>query len=355
MSVQLPIFRAIANSNINILNIELIKIILDYYSFAAIFDKGLIGHTELVTCVTNLPNGDIVTGSRDKTLKIWNLETGNCIKTLIGHTNEITCVNVLLDGRIISGSLDNILKIWNPLTGNCDFSSGKRKYSLTNTYISDYRIHRIDVINTGLIFVSFASYSFQIETFNSKTCNYEHHICNIGIGDNYVVIPSNGRIVIYSRSGKISIRDVDSCTHLLRDSFSNYVACMPQLPNKTVLRMAVLTDNCVVDVSVDGTLNFWNIETKQLILTKSLEYTIGHGYVNLTVLANGVINVKIENKVIIVKIKFINNNKFDCDIVPFSTYCNEIVNDVFALSTCQFATTLYYSYKRNNNTLCIWT
>jgi len=56
---------------------------------------------------------NIVSGSYDKSIKVWNLETGEEIKTLIGD-NKIACVAISNDGKyIISGGLDNRIRVWN--------------------------------------------------------------------------------------------------------------------------------------------------------------------------------------------------------------------------------------------------
>jgi WD40 repeat protein len=78
----------------------------------------LTGHNSVVNSVAVLPNGDIVTGSSDNTVKIWDLKTGNEIKTLIGHNGAIRSVAVLPNGDIVTGSKDNTVKIWDIKTGN---------------------------------------------------------------------------------------------------------------------------------------------------------------------------------------------------------------------------------------------
>ena len=46
----------------------------------------LIGHTNNVNCCAYSPDGkNIVTASRDKTVKLWEFKTGNCYQTLKGH------------------------------------------------------------------------------------------------------------------------------------------------------------------------------------------------------------------------------------------------------------------------------
>ena len=74
----------------------------------------LRGHRSSVLCVTALPRDRIVSGSRDKTLKVWDVSEGggNCLQTMRAHTGWVNCVGVLPDGRIVSGSRDKTLKVW---------------------------------------------------------------------------------------------------------------------------------------------------------------------------------------------------------------------------------------------------
>jgi WD40 repeat protein len=58
-----------------------------------------------------LPDGRIVSGSSDKTIKIWDIKNKEVI-TLRGHTNWVEALSILPDGRIVSGSWDTTTKIW---------------------------------------------------------------------------------------------------------------------------------------------------------------------------------------------------------------------------------------------------
>jgi len=93
-----------------------------------------------VWCVAALPNGRVVSGSRDFTLKVWNALTGACIQTLTGHTRparrrrpvepcvncsstprgaQVSCVAALSNGHVVSGSWDNTLKVWVSSSAQC--------------------------------------------------------------------------------------------------------------------------------------------------------------------------------------------------------------------------------------------
>ena len=46
-----------------------------------------------------------VSGSDDKTVRIWDLESGACLHTLEGHIGQVRSVSVTPDGRLaVSGS-----------------------------------------------------------------------------------------------------------------------------------------------------------------------------------------------------------------------------------------------------------
>jgi len=80
-----------------------------------------IGHSGTVHCTSYSPNGCyIVTGSKDKTIRIWDAETGEAVgKPLEGHTRGVTSVTYSPDGRhIASGSYDKTIRIWNAETGD---------------------------------------------------------------------------------------------------------------------------------------------------------------------------------------------------------------------------------------------
>ena len=49
-------------------------------------------------------DGRLVSGSGDKTLRIWNSATGKLVHTLTGHTGGIRTVIQLRDGRIVTDS-----------------------------------------------------------------------------------------------------------------------------------------------------------------------------------------------------------------------------------------------------------
>jgi len=71
-------------------------------------------------------NDILISGSADKTIKFWNIQTGQCIRTLNGHENDVRCFQMIGNEILLSGSDDKTIKIWlvktfeliNTLTGH---------------------------------------------------------------------------------------------------------------------------------------------------------------------------------------------------------------------------------------------
>lgn len=55
--------------------------------------RTLVGHTGGVWS-SQMRDNIIISGSTDRTLKVWNAETGECIHTLYGHTSTVRCMHL---------------------------------------------------------------------------------------------------------------------------------------------------------------------------------------------------------------------------------------------------------------------
>ncbi len=79
----------------------------------------LQGHSDLVHCVRFSPNGQLLaTGSWDKTIRLWDVRTGQVRHTLPGHTNQIRSVCFSPDGqRLASAAEDKSVRLWDVKTG----------------------------------------------------------------------------------------------------------------------------------------------------------------------------------------------------------------------------------------------
>uniref|UniRef100_A0A0E0MDT3 Protein kinase domain-containing protein n=2 Tax=Oryza punctata TaxID=4537 RepID=A0A0E0MDT3_ORYPU len=93
----------------------------------------LFGHGSAVSCFDYFTRGNqqyIITGSLDKTARIWDCKSRTCVQILIGHMDCVTCVCSHPDLPILlTGSNDETVRLWNSITfkleGVLDFELGK--------------------------------------------------------------------------------------------------------------------------------------------------------------------------------------------------------------------------------------
>lgn len=88
----------------------------------------------------------VVSGSRDTTLRVWDVAMGRCEHVLTGHVAAVRCVQY--DGRrVVSGGYDYMVKVWDPETEACLHTlqgHTNRVYSLqvhTHTHTGEVRQH----------------------------------------------------------------------------------------------------------------------------------------------------------------------------------------------------------------------
>jgi F-box and WD-40 domain protein 1/11 len=75
----------------------------------------LTGHLDSVYCLELDAAADtIVTGSRDRTIKLWSVRTGELRETLVAHEGSVLCLKAELSGAgfMCSGSSDRTVRVW---------------------------------------------------------------------------------------------------------------------------------------------------------------------------------------------------------------------------------------------------
>ncbi|MFJ2001108.1 protein kinase domain-containing protein [Streptomyces chartreusis] len=79
------------------------------------------GHDRSVQTVCMSADGTLaVSGSTDNTIRLWDVATGRCLRVLRGHTGSVNAVRISADARtVVSGAVDNTVRLWDVATGRC--------------------------------------------------------------------------------------------------------------------------------------------------------------------------------------------------------------------------------------------
>ncbi len=108
----------------------------------------LFGHKGVVSCIAWSPDGRcLATSSFDKTVRLWNPQTGECLKTFEGHDFNVTSVTWAPQGEALATSSDDKkIMLW-------DFPSGQLLATLAE---QDRSISHVAWSPNGQVLVSTA-------------------------------------------------------------------------------------------------------------------------------------------------------------------------------------------------------
>ena len=219
------------------------RIVFQYDAETAVLDKTYRGHSAFVTALEVTPDASqIVTGSLDKTVKVWNVSNEQVFHDLKGHSSAVTGVSVSPDGRYIaSGSADGTVKLWSLASGD-----------LVHSYEIGEKVNAVD----------FAPDSKQIAAGTEQS---RVHILNVGTKRLEQVIEDPldavSAITIMEGSDKMGIGLKDGSV-MLYELGSNAILFNSKRHSKRISGVAFSADGTrMYTSSIDRYVHTWKTES----------------------------------------------------------------------------------------------
>ncbi|KAF8924554.1 sulfur metabolite repression control protein-like protein SconB [Dissophora ornata] len=223
--------------------------------------RTLTGHALCVRAL-HFDEAKLITGSMDRTLKIWNYHTGQCIRTLQGHTDGVVTLD--FDSRILaSGSVDSTIKIWNFATGEC--STLKGHCDLVN---------KVQIYKKKLLVSASDDTTVKLWDIGTRTClrTFTGHVgrvqCLQTSGDALISIITD-RLHKRAQEGSGSQGGGGVATTVCSINRSGVVENTPPSPlhdpNSDVETRTMLP--IIVTGGLDNTLKVWDVETGECLNT----------------------------------------------------------------------------------------
>jgi WD40 repeat protein len=208
------------------------------------------GHSNSVDSVAVLPNGkEAISGSADSTLKLWNIESGECVRTFEGHSDWVTSVAVLPNRKeAISGSYDKTLKLWNIESGECVRTFEGHSSSVTSVAV---------LPNSKEAISGSRDKTLKLWNIESGECvrTFEEHSRRV---TSVAVLPNGKEAISGSRDKTLKLWSIESgeCVRTF-EGHSSFVTLVAVLPNGKE----------VISGSYDKTLKLWSIESGECVRT----------------------------------------------------------------------------------------
>jgi len=211
--------------------------------------KSLKGHSHYVSDVVVSSDGSYaLSSSWDKSLRLWKLSEGVSTRRFVGHKKDVLSVALSSDNRqIVSGSRDKSIKIWNIL-GQCKFTLTQQGHQHWVTCVK-FSPHQ----KTPLLIT--ASYDMIVKVWDlASTKLLTNLIGHTGYISSITVSPDGSLCASGGKDGTAMLWDLNKGEHLYSLNAGNAIHSLSFSPTRYWLCAA--TDDCI---------KIWNLETKKLV------------------------------------------------------------------------------------------
>jgi guanine nucleotide-binding protein subunit beta-2-like 1 protein len=211
--------------------------------------RRLTGHSHFVQDVVISSDGQFaLSGSWDGTLRLWDLTTGVTSRRFVGHSKGVLSVAFSADNRqIVSGSRDRSIKLWNTLA-EC-------KYTITEDMHSDWvSCVRFSPSTKQPLIVS-AGWDKLVKVWNLTNCKLRTDLHgHTGYINTVTISPDGSLCASGGKDNTAMLWDVNEGKHLYSLDAGDVINALVFSPNRYWLVAA--TNSCI---------KIWDLESKLVV------------------------------------------------------------------------------------------
>ncbi|OMH83530.1 Guanine nucleotide-binding protein subunit beta-like protein [Zancudomyces culisetae] len=220
--------------------------------------RSLHGHNHFVQAIALSSDGQFaLSASWDKTLRLWDLNTGTTTRRFVGHTSDVLSVSFSPDNRqIVSGSRDKTIKLWNTL-GEC-------KYDIVDEGHGDWVSNVVFSPNPSTPIVVSAGWDKVVKVWDSNKFKLvTNHYGHTGYISSITISPDGSLCASGGKDGVTMLWDLNDGKHLYSLEAGDCINALCFSPNRYWLCAA--TSKCI---------KVWDLESKSPVCELSPEFAL---------------------------------------------------------------------------------
>ncbi|KAK4214591.1 WD40-repeat-containing domain protein [Rhypophila decipiens] len=205
--------------------------------------RSLHGHSHIVSdCVISSDGAYALSASWDKTLRLWELSTGTTTRRFVGHTNDVLSVSFSADNRqIVSGSRDRSIKLWNTL-GDCKFTITEKGHT---EWVSCVRFSP----NPQNPVIVSSGWDKLVKVWELSSCKLQtDHIGHTGYINTVTISPDGSLCASGGKDGTTMLWDLNESKHLYSLNANDEIHALVFSPNRYWLCAATSKSIIIFDL-----------------------------------------------------------------------------------------------------------